>query len=126
MINRPRSVTVKQLPATAKQQTLFARELSQSMSGYRPYLVLDCSSLRSMNRSTVLLLLTCLEEAIKRKGDVRLAGVSKEARAILELTGVAGLFNIFDLSSEAASSFHQRPADFPLRTFARREPAESS
>jgi anti-anti-sigma factor len=123
---KPRSVTVKQLPVGTKQQMRFARELSQSMSASRPYLVLDCSCLHSMNRSSVLLLLTCLEEAIKRKGDVRLAGVSKEARAILELTGVAGLFHIFDHSSEAVSSFHQRPADSPFRAYMRSGTAETS
>lgn len=47
---------------------------------------------------------------MKRNGDVRLAGVSPEARAVLESTGVDRLFKIFDSIAEAESSFRRSPA----------------
>jgi|SRR5450631_2739843 anti-anti-sigma regulatory factor len=105
-------VTVKQLPETlsVKQGLMFLRELGPCLIVSRPCLVLDCSNLHDLDSPTIHLLLRCLEEAMKRNGDVRLAGVSPEARATLESRGVDRLFRIFELNADAEGSFH-RPSD---------------
>ena len=77
------------------------------MSADRPYVVLDCSNVERLDRSVVEVLLCCLEEAIKRNGDVKLASIPSGADAILELTGVNRLFEIFDTAAGAVHSFHQ-------------------
>ena len=61
-----------------------------------------------MDRRAIYLVLCCLEEAMKRNGDVRLAEVSQAARATLNATGVDRLFRIFALNADAIRSFHHR------------------
>jgi anti-anti-sigma regulatory factor len=75
----------------------------------RPYIVLDFSNVCRMDKPAVNLLLCCLEEALKRNGEIKLAAVPEEARLVLRLTGAERLFEIFDTIAEAASSFRQLP-----------------
>jgi len=56
-------------------------------------------------------MLCCLEEAVKRNGDVKLAAVPAGARSTLKLTGIDRIFEIFDTNVEAASSFRRFSAD---------------
>jgi anti-anti-sigma regulatory factor len=102
------AVTVKQLPETLSvdQGQRLLRELGPGLTSNRPCFVFDCSNLRQLDRATLLLLLSCLEEAMKSNGDVRLAAVSADAKAILKSTGVNRLFRIFDLSADAVRSFY--------------------
>ena len=104
-----RSVVVKQLPATltGKQEKSFLRELEASMNAERPYLVLDCSRIGTMDSSVIHLLLCCLEEALKRNGDIKLSAIPASSVAILEQTGVNRLFDIFESTDAAVTGFHQ-------------------
>lgn len=106
-----RAVTLKQLPESLdpQQARSFFREAVSSMNSARPRIVLDCSRLRRMNTSVIHLLLTCLGEALKRNGDVRLAAVPQEAMTIFELNGLDRLFKIFATSADAANSFQRLP-----------------
>jgi anti-sigma B factor antagonist len=109
MTIKPRKVTVELLPrnlgSDRGQATL--SKLFAAMDAIRPFLVLDCSRLTSMDHTAVSFLLCCLEEALKRNGDVRLAGLSPAARTILQSTGADRLFRIFASQAEAVSSFHR-------------------
>jgi len=73
----------------------------------RPNIVLDCSKIDQVDKPSIQLLLCCLEEAIKRNGDVRLAAVPAGARATLKLTGVDRIFEIFDTNADAVNSFQR-------------------
>ncbi len=108
-----RAVIVKQLPeiSSAKQERTVLREIQALMNVDRPRMVLDCSNLRQLDSSTIHLLLCCLEEAMKRNGDVKLAALPHGAGAILELTGVNRIFDIYDTAAEAVDSFHQPSTD---------------
>jgi len=109
MTVRKRPVAVMQLPErfSRKEAQNFTREVERSMTVTRPYLVLDCSNVQHLDNSMVNMLLHCLEEAIKRNGDVNLAGVPVTDNSIL---GPANrLFEIFDTTAEAVNSFHQLP-----------------
>jgi anti-sigma B factor antagonist len=75
-------------------------------------MVLDCSRLRQLDSAGIQVLLHCLEEAMKRNGDVKLAGVHASTKAVLELTKVDGLFESFESSADAVNSFYQ----FPMQT----------
>ena len=118
------AVTVTRLPETLnkKQEQNLLRELRPGLIVNRPCLVFDCSNLRHLDRTTLHLLLYCLEEAMKRNGDVRLAGLSPETTSLLRSMGVDRLFRIFDLSADAERSFnrylhdealHKGPPDRP-------------
>jgi len=50
-------------------------------------------------------LLCCLEEAMKRNGDVKLAAIPDGVRALLEHTGAGRVFEGFDTTAEALDSF---------------------
>ncbi len=105
-------VVVKQLPETltGNEGKRFFRELGNQLNKIdRASIVLDCSKVRQMDKSAIYLLLCCLEEAMKRNGDVKLAGIPSGARAVLELTGAARLFESFETNAEAIISFQRVP-----------------
>ena len=115
---RPCAVTVTQLPDTLdmKRGRLFFKELESRVNIDRPCIVLDCSLVRKMDRFAIHMLLCCLEEAMKRDGDVKLAAVSSSARATLELTRVDRLFEIYETETEAVNSFFRPRLSRPLHT----------
>jgi anti-anti-sigma factor len=104
-----RSVTVTQLPEAMqmKQGRHLLRELKSCMNNDRPCMVLDCSKLRQIDGITLHVLLCCLEEAMKRNGDVILAAVTASARDTLDLARVDRLFEIYDTETEAVDSVFQ-------------------
>jgi anti-anti-sigma factor len=106
-----RPVVVKQLPEklSVKQGCVFFRELEPSLKRQRPRVVLDCSKVRQLGRTGIQVLLQCLEEAMKQNGDVKLAAVPPAATAILKLMRVDHLFEAFNDTDTAASSFYQFP-----------------
>jgi len=100
---------VKEFPGvlTIPQGLLFLGEVQSYLFEERPHIVLDCSKISQMDRRSIQLLLCCLEEAIKRNGDVKLAGLPAGARSTLKLTGVDRIFEIFDTNAEAVNSFRR-------------------
>jgi anti-sigma B factor antagonist len=104
-------VVVKQLPEklSVEQGRVFFLEVEPILKADRPRVVLDCSRVRQLDSAGIQVLLHCLEEAMKRNGDVKLAGVPAAAAAILELTKVASLFEAFDNANDAVNSFYQVP-----------------
>jgi anti-anti-sigma regulatory factor len=112
MPSRSRTVVVEQLPEilSMRQGRLFLREIKNCMCSDRPQIVLDCSHVRQVNSSLIHALLCCLEEAIKRSGDVKLAALLPAAKATLQSAGVDRVFEIYDTTNDAVISFRQ-PAD---------------
>jgi anti-anti-sigma factor len=104
-----RLVTIEQLPeiTSEDQGRRFLGKIQDRMSDRRPGLVLDCSGLSQMDKPVLHLLLSCLEEAMKRNGDARLVAVSPSAQAMLKLIGADRLFQIFGSNADAVNSFHQ-------------------
>ncbi|MHB1936581.1 MAG: STAS domain-containing protein [Acidobacteriaceae bacterium] len=109
MTIRKRAVAVKQLPeiGNARQGQAFLREMQNCMDVDRPFVVLDCSNVGNLDKSVVRLMLCCLEEAMKRNGDVKLAALPLAAEIVLEACGVDRLFDIHDTTAGAVSSFHK-------------------
>src|SRR3984957_20048697 len=110
-----RPVVIKQLPKrlSVEQGRMFFSEVEPCLMGDRPRMVLDCSELRHLDSAGIQVLLHCLEEAMKRNGDVKLAAIPAAAAAILELTKVNSLFEAFDTAADAVDSFYQ----FPVHAF---------
>jgi anti-anti-sigma factor len=104
--NRP--VVVMELPEQLALQQVknFLRELEPILESPRPRIVLDCSQVRRLDSTGVEMLLQCLEEAMKRDGDLKLAAVTPESAVILELMRVDRMFEVFASSDEAVRSFH--------------------
>ena len=109
-------VVVMQVPEhfTRRKTHDFVQELRGFIESKRPRIVLDCSQVRAIDSAGVQALLHCLEETLKRDGDLKLAALSAEAEVILELTRVARIFETFSTSDEAVRSFDAiSPADLP-------------
>jgi len=108
-----RAVTVQQMPEhlTREQAQEFLRDIESSINTDRPHLVFDCSNVRQLGSVGVELLLHCMEEVMKRNGDLKLAAVAAGPRAVLEFTGIDGLFEIYEDAAQAVQSFNQLPAE---------------
>jgi len=104
-INRP--VIVMQLPEDLHeaQAKVFLAELQPLLEIDRPRIVLDCSEVQHIDGGAVEILLRCLEEALKRNGDLKLAAVSPSSALVLELMHVDSLFQVFANAQEASGSF---------------------
>jgi anti-sigma B factor antagonist len=107
-----KKVTVKQLPSHLDlgKACECLREIKPVLlHGERPYLVLDFSHVRQIDGAGVEMLVECIEIAMKRDGDVKLAAVAAEVNVILQLTRVDRLFEMFDTAAQAVESFHRFP-----------------
>ena len=106
-------VVVMQVPEVlnAREVQSFMQEMGPLLESNRPRVVFDCSLVRSIESAGVEMLLRCLEEVLKRDGDLKLAALSAEAEVILELMRVARVFETFQTWEEAVRSFSAVPAD---------------
>lgn len=84
----------------------FLVEVQPLLEVDRPRIVLDCAQLQHMDSAGIEILLHCMEEAMKRDGDLKLAALSPASAAILELMRVDRLFEVFETAEDAAQSFH--------------------
>jgi anti-sigma B factor antagonist len=84
----------------------FLADLQPMLEVDRPRVVLDCSLIQHMDSAGIEMLLHCMEETMKRDGDLKLAALSPAAAAIMELMRVDRLFEVFETAEEAARSFH--------------------
>ena len=94
------------------QKAAIYNDLESCINVDRPAVVLDCSPLGVLDSPTLHLLLCCLEEAMKRNGDVRLAALRPELRSVLHSTGVDFLFQCFETINEAVESYRRSQPDF--------------
>lgn len=104
-------VIVMELPERLDHSgvTPFIVELKPLLESDRPRMVLDCAQVRNIDSAGVEMLLHCMEQAMKRDGDLKLAAVSPEVAIILELMRVDRLFETFETSAEAVRSFGLSP-----------------
>jgi anti-sigma B factor antagonist len=110
-VTRRKPVIVKTLPeeSSGEQAQRFVYEIKSCIQADRPRVVLDCSRVLQFDIAGIQVLLHCLEEAMKRNGDVKLAAIPPGAGKILERTGVVNLFEVFDNTLDAVESFHRLP-----------------
>jgi anti-anti-sigma factor len=87
------------------RQRAFYHDIESCINVDRPKVVLDCSKLSKLDSLAIHLLLCCLEEAMKRNGDVRLAALQTEAKSVLMSSGLDQIFQAFDSVDEAVESF---------------------
>jgi anti-sigma B factor antagonist len=100
-------VIVMELPETLNhvEGEKFVAELQPLLEVHRPRIVLDCSQVQQMDSAGIETLLYCMQEAMKRDGDLKLAAVSPAAATIMELMRVDRLFEVFETAEEASRSF---------------------
>ena len=108
-----RTVVTKELPERVTQSHVaeLTRVLGPLVRTDWPCVVLDCSSVRELDRAGVEMLLWCVEEAAKRNGDLKLACVPPPVAIVLELTKADRLFEMFENVSDAIVSFYRFPTE---------------
>ncbi len=96
-----------ELPETLNQVEgqKFLNEMQPLLEVHRPRLVLDCSQVQQMDSAGIESLLFCMEQAMKRDGDLKLAAVSPASATIMELMRVDRLFEVYETVDAAARSF---------------------
>ena len=107
-----RPVIVMELPEqlTVERVQILSPELLPLVKADRPRLVFDFSGVRRIDSAGLDMLLTCIDEVMKRDGDLKLASVSPEIAVILEITRVDRLFEMFGEPADAVESFHHFPS----------------
>ena len=103
--NRP--VVVKRMPErmNLKQARGFFKEVQPFLNSDRPQLVFDMSQVKHIDAAGVEILLSCMRDAMRHDGDLKLAALSPQAAVVLELTRAGRLFEIYDTSAAAVKSF---------------------
>ena len=98
---------VKRVPEklNAAASERFLVELDPFLQSDRPQLVLDLSQVKHLDEAGIDMLFHCLNETMKRDGDVKLASLSPQAATALEMTHAARLFEIYEDSTDAVRSF---------------------
>ena len=107
---------VAQLPEDPRGEEArsLCRRIATARELERPQVVLDCSFLRQPDAATTYLLLCCLEEALKRNGDVKLAAIPPESVAMFAAAGIIRLFDIYETTDDAVNSFHKKYTAFDI------------
>ena len=90
---------------SSDQAPAFFRQMQELLNSVQPRIVLNFAEVRELGAAGVQVLLQCLEEAMKRNGDVKLAAVSSAPSVVLEGMGVDHLFEIFESADDAVLSF---------------------
>lgn len=113
---RKRFIEVRTLPPQIDGSRLRALygDLESCINVYAPAVVLDCSLLRHVDKPTLHFLLCCLEEAMKRNGDIRLAALQPSLMTEMRSIGLESLFQIYESVEEALESFQAPQIDFIL------------
>lgn len=110
-----RPVIVMQLPEqwTRAEAGKFLHELQPLLESDCPRMVLDCSQVWHIDSAGVEMLLHCVQDAMKRDRDLKLAAVSPVSGTIKELMRLDRLFETFATTEEAVRSFQNFPSPVP-------------
>lgn len=102
-MTKDETIVMKQLPESGEKRhrRAFLADIRQlARESYRPQLIVDLLS-HKIGPDTLDLLLDCVEQIERAEGRVSVAGASPEVAAILELTQLTSVINVFPSASEA-------------------------
>lgn len=102
---------------TAREASLFYKEVLPALSSDRPQIVFDMSKMRRVDSIAIAVFLRCICQVMKYDGDIKMAAVLPQAAAMLELTRIGRLFEMYEDSIAAVKSFgepfrHWMPQSF--------------
>ena len=105
--DKSRPVVVKRMPErmNLSQSRAFWHEVQPFVNADRPQVVFDLSNVCQLDAAGVEVLLRCMNQAMRRDGDLKLAALSPQAAVVLDLTRTSRLFEIYENSTDAARSF---------------------
>jgi len=83
----------------------FLLTIAALLKADRTRIVFDCSQVREIDRAGTDMLLHCVEQVIRQDGELNLSSVPTKILAVLELTCVDRLFEIFQNNADAVESY---------------------
>jgi anti-sigma B factor antagonist len=97
------TVPVDELDASNSAE--FKRDMAPILEAHMK-LILDVSHLRFVDSSGLGAMLSCLRHLSTKSGDLKLAGMTRDVRALFELVRMHRIFDIYATREEAVSAFH--------------------
>lgn len=89
----------------AYSSTEVEKKLDSLLDAGQPCLVIDLEKLEYISSSGLRVFLAALKKAKKQEGDIKLACMKPFIKEVFDIAGFSQLFNIFDTSDAAVSSF---------------------
>lgn len=105
MVDGTAVVAVTSPRATIDIANEFKDSLLDLIEEGKTHVVVDLSETEFVDSSFLGALVTGLKRATSKDGDVRISGLQPSVRAMLELTRLYRIFDIFDNVDEAVASF---------------------
>jgi anti-anti-sigma factor len=105
VVNLPRNFTVNEVAE-------LTRDFKLDLAADQPWIILDLSEVKEMDTAGLDLLVSWLEETLRRDGTVSLRGISPEAATILELTGVDRVLSMFAEGSMFTEGSQMVPPEY--------------
>jgi anti-sigma B factor antagonist len=91
----------------AYSSTEVEKKLDSLLDAGQPRLVIDLEKLEYISSSGLRVFLAALKKAKKQEGDIKLACMKPFIKEVFDIAGFSQLFNIFDTSDAAVSSFNE-------------------
>ena len=91
--------------ATFKEAEDFKKQLNQDIDRGYTKIIIDLSKCGFIDSTFLSTIVTALKKVSKTDGNLKLVGVHSEMLALLELTGTAKVFEIFDSKEDALKSY---------------------
>jgi anti-sigma B factor antagonist len=90
----------------AYSATEMEKKLDSLIEGGQTRLVIDLEKLEYISSSGLRVFLAALKKVKKEQGDIKLACMKPFIREVFDIAGFSQLFNIFDTTEAAVSSFN--------------------
>lgn len=88
-------------------QTALKEKLQEFAEKNDDDIVLDFTSVHFIDSSCLGALVALLKRIRERKGDIKIAHLSDDVRSIFQITRLDRVFEIFDTTDEAVTSFYR-------------------
>jgi len=95
----------------AVEARAFMQHVEPLLQADFPRIDFGCSQVRSLDGACIGMMLHCLEEAMKHDGNLKLAALSPESKAVLELLREARVLQAFASSDDAVRGFNALPLE---------------
>lgn len=96
--------------ATFREAEEFKSKISEQLENGFTKIIVDLSDCNFIDSTFLSTMVSVLKNVSKKGGSLKLIGVHAEAQALLELTGTAKIFEIYESKEQAIKSFKTKAA----------------
>lgn len=96
--------------ATFREAEEFKRKIAEELKNGFIKIIVDLSECNFIDSTFLSTMVSVLKNVSKKEGSLKLIGVHAEVQSLLELTGTAKIFEIYQSKKEAIKSFKTNAA----------------